>query len=35
MIDVLILLAVLFASLCLYLVGWMLVVGILEHAPDD
>lgn len=28
-------LAVLFASLCLYLVGWMLVVGILEHAPDD
>ncbi|TDW59224.1 capsular polysaccharide transport system permease protein [Novosphingobium sp. PhB55] len=26
---------VLFASLCLYLVGWMLVVGILEHAPDD
>lgn len=28
-------LAVLFACLCLYLVGWMLVVGILEHAPDD
>lgn len=28
-------LAVLFASLCLYLVGWMLVVGILEHAPED
>lgn len=29
------LLTVLFASLCLYLVGWMLVVGILEHAPED
>ncbi len=28
-------LAVLFASLCLYLVGWMLSVGIREHAPDD
>lgn len=28
-------LGVLFACLCLYLVGWMLVVGILEHAPDD
>lgn len=28
-------LAVLFATLCLYLVGWMLVVGILEHAPGD
>lgn len=28
-------LAVVFASLCLYLVGWMLVVGILEHAPED
>ena len=28
-------LAVLFVCLCLYLVGWMLVVGILEHAPDD
>lgn len=28
-------LAVLFATLCLYLVGWMLVVGILEHAPED
>lgn len=26
---------VLFASLCLYLIGWMLAVGILEHAPDD
>lgn len=24
-----------FASLCLYFVGWMLVVGILEHAPED
>ena len=23
------------ASLCLYFVGWMLVVGILEHAPED
>jgi capsular polysaccharide transport system permease protein len=21
--------------LCLYLVGWMLIVGILEHAPED
>lgn len=21
--------------LCLYLIGWMLIVGILEHAPDD
>lgn len=28
-------LAVIFACLCLYLVGWMLVVGILEHAPED
>lgn len=28
-------LAVLFASLCLYLVGWMLAVGIREHAPED
>ena len=28
-------LTVVFASLCLYLVGWMLVVGILEHAPED
>ena len=28
-------LAVLFASLCLYLVGWMLIVGIIEHAPED
>ncbi len=28
-------LAVVLAALCLYLVGWMLVVGILEHAPDD
>lgn len=28
-------LTVAFASLCLYLVGWMLVVGILEHAPED
>lgn len=23
------------ACLCLYLVGWMLIVGILEHAPED
>jgi capsular polysaccharide transport system permease protein len=23
------------ASLCLYFVGWMLLIGILEHAPDD
>lgn len=23
------------ASICLYFVGWMLIVGILEHAPDD
>jgi capsular polysaccharide transport system permease protein len=23
------------ASICLYLIGWMLVVGILEHAPED
>jgi capsular polysaccharide transport system permease protein len=22
-------------SLCLYFIGWMLVVGILEHAPED
>lgn len=22
-------------ALCLYLIGWMLVVGILEHAPED
>ncbi|WP_065846371.1 capsule biosynthesis protein [Sphingobium sp. Ndbn-10] len=28
-------LTVAFASLCLYLIGWMLVVGILEHAPED
>ncbi len=28
-------LAVLFGSLCLYLVGWMLVVGIREHASED
>ncbi|MFD1104280.1 Wzz/FepE/Etk N-terminal domain-containing protein [Sphingobium olei] len=28
-------LTVLGVSLCLYLVGWMLVVGILEHAPED
>lgn len=23
------------ASLCLYFIGWMVVVGILEHAPED
>lgn len=23
------------AALCLYFIGWMLVVGILEHAPDE
>jgi capsular polysaccharide transport system permease protein len=23
------------ASLCLYFVGWMLIVGILEHSPED
>jgi capsular polysaccharide transport system permease protein len=23
------------SSICLYLIGWMLVVGILEHAPED
>ena len=23
------------ASICLYFIGWMLIVGILEHAPDD
>jgi len=23
------------ASVCLYLIGWMLVVGILEHAPEE
>lgn len=28
-------LAVLFGTLCLYLVGWMLSVGIKEHAPED
>ena len=28
-------LAVLFTCLCIYLVVWMLVVGILEHSPDD
>lgn len=28
-------LTVIGASLCLYLVGWMLVVGILEHSTDE
>jgi len=23
------------SALCLYFIGWMLVVGILEHAPED
>lgn len=23
------------AAICLYLIGWMLIVGILEHSPDD
>ena len=23
------------ATLCLYFIGWMLIVGILEHSPDD
>jgi capsular polysaccharide transport system permease protein len=23
------------ASICLYFIGWMLVVGILEHSPED
>jgi len=23
------------AALCLYFIGWMLVIGILEHAPDE
>jgi len=23
------------ASLCLYFIGWMLIVGILEHAPEE
>lgn len=28
-------LAVLFGTLCLYLVGWMLAVGVREHASED
>lgn len=28
-------LTVLFVSLCLYVIGWMFVVGILEHAPEE
>lgn len=28
-------LAVVFGALCLYLIGWMLTVGIREHAPAD
>ncbi|MCW3796671.1 capsule biosynthesis protein [Sphingomonas sp. BN140010] len=28
-------LTILGASLCLYFIGWMLVVGILEHSPED
>ena len=23
------------AAACLYFIGWMLIVGILEHAPED
>ena len=23
------------ALVCLYFIGWMVVVGILEHAPED
>lgn len=30
-----IILTVLGAALCLYFIGWMLIVGILEHAPED
>ena len=30
-----IVLSVLAACVCLYLIGWMLVMGILEHAPED
>lgn len=30
-----IVLSVFAACLCLYLIGWMLVMGILEHAPED
>lgn len=28
-------LTIAFAALCIYFIGWMLVVGILEHAPED
>ena len=28
-------LVILAASVCLYFIGWMLVVGILEHSPED
>lgn len=28
-------LAVAAAAICLYFIGWMLIVGILEHAPED
>jgi capsular polysaccharide transport system permease protein len=30
-----IVLGVFAAAVCLYLIGWMLVMGILEHAPED
>lgn len=30
-----IVLSVLGAAVCLYLVGWMFIVGILEHSPED
>jgi capsular polysaccharide transport system permease protein len=23
------------ATLCLYFIGWMLIIGVLEHAPQD
>jgi len=23
------------SAICLYFIGWMLIVGILEHSPDD
>jgi capsular polysaccharide transport system permease protein len=28
-------LIVLGASVCLYFIGWMLIVGVLEHSPED
>jgi capsular polysaccharide transport system permease protein len=32
LLDVLVVAA---AAACLYFIGWMLIVGILEHAPDE